>query len=527
MKSLSQFHPLISRWFSEQVGQPTDVQAEAWPIIARGEHVLISAPTGSGKTLTAFLWALDQLVTESWPLERTKVLYVSPLKALNNDIQRNLLSPLKALNELFQENNESFPSIHVLTRSGDTPQSERRRMVRHPPEILITTPESLNLMLSSMSGKSILGNLSTVILDEIHGVIGSKRGVHLITAVERLVRLSGEFQRIGLSATLKPIGTVAQFIGGYKMEGDDHSPRYSPRKVSIIQSPPSISSAIQHIGRAGHRVGEVSRGTIFPTHSHDFMQAAVLASGILSQDIEEIRPIQCPLDVLAQVIVSMVGTEMWNIESLYAQLRTSLPYRNLSKDHFNLVLNMLHTLWGGQVNRPFAMALDAAWEARFHQRLEIYPGNDCVILVLAEDINGDKLLSLLNPGSVETLLRKRLEGSGFFGARFRECAGRALLLPRSKINQRMPLWMSRLRSQKLLNSVMQYNDFPILLEAWRTCLQDVLNHLLNRTFLPKRRITIETINGEKAARCPYSDIIRNHFDTSMDHKSITLYRRVS
>jgi len=788
MNNLSQFHPLISRWFTEDIGRPTDVQKEAWPIIAQGEHVLITAPTGSGKTLTAFLWALNQLVTESWPLGRTCVLYVSPLKALNNDIQRNLLTPLSALNDIFRENNVAFPAIHVLTRSGDTSQSERRRMVRHPPEILITTPESLNLMLSSMSGRSILGNLSTVILDEIHAVIGTKRGVHLITAVERLVRLSGEFQRICLSATLRPLETVAQYVGGYRMEGDEFHQEYSARRVRIIhsqsnkkydiqicspddapenaspdafwkpyveafkniikknkstlifantrrmaekitlkinsdedapiayahhgslsreirteverklkagklkaivatnslemgidigaldeviliQSPPSISSAIQRVGRAGHRVGEVSRATLFPTSSHDLLEAAVLASSISIQDIESVKPVLCPLDVLAQILISMVGIETWDMDALYAQVRTSTPYRHLSRDRFDLVLNMLagryadtrirelkprlsmdridntvsirkgalldlymsggmipdrgyyhlrhnesgsrigeldeefvweavvgqtftlgtqkwkihrithndvfvvpgdanatdtpfwkgegyirdshyalkiadfledadtrlddpefmirlqnkhcmtpgaasrlaeylksqkqttnadlphrhhlliehvnsgprgtpgnqlilHTFWGGRVNRPFAMALDAAWEDRFHQRLEIFPGDNCVILVLPEDIGGDELLSLLNSGLVEELLRKRLEGSGFFGARFRECAGRALLITRTRLNQRLPLWMSRIHSQKLLNAVLTYDDFPILLEAWRTSLQD-------------------------------------------------------
>jgi ATP-dependent Lhr-like helicase len=133
---------------------------------------------------------------------------------------------------------------------------------------------------------------------------------------------------------------------------------------------------------------------------------------------------------------------------------------------------LMHTQWGGRVNRPFAMALDAAWEARYGHRLEVFAGNDCVALLLPHDIGGAELLSLVTDHNVEALLRKRLEGSGFFGARFRECAGRALILTRKRINERLPLWMSRLRSQKLLDSVLQYEDFPILLEAWRTCLQD-------------------------------------------------------
>ncbi len=222
------FHPLIARWFLERVGRPTDVQQKAWPRIAAGEHLLITAPTGSGKTLTAFLWALHQLMTGQWSTGQTSVLYVSPLRALNYDIQRNLFSPLDELRDLFQRAGENFPEIRVLTRSGDTPQSDRRRMLRKPPEILITTPESLNLLLSSHGGRSILTSLSTVILDEIHGVFGTKRGVYLMTAVDRLVRLSGEFQRIALSATIEPLETVAAFVGGLKMEGAARSSGLCP-----------------------------------------------------------------------------------------------------------------------------------------------------------------------------------------------------------------------------------------------------------------------------------------------------------
>jgi len=785
---LSLFHPRISQWFSENVGTPTEVQKQAWPAIAAGKHLLVSAPTGSGKTLAAFLWALNQLITGTWDTGHLNVLYVSPLKALNNDVQRNLLGPLDRLRKAFESVGETFPPIRVLTRSGDTPQSERRSMQRHPPEILITTPESLNLLLSSLGGRNVPAGLSTVILDEIHAVIGTKRDVHLITAVDRLVRLSGEFQRIALSATIRPLEAVSGFIGGYRLEGDPAHPKYVPRPVTticsneskdydiqvrfpqetvdpwnkqsvwdsltgefksiigrnrstllfvnsrrlcekitykinlgedrpiayshhgslsreirgeverrlkagelkaivatnslelgidigvldevvLIQSPPSISSAIQRIGRAGHQVGQVSRGTLFPTHSQDFLEAAVLAQAVIDQDIEAVRPVECPLDVLAQMIVSMVGAETWDLDALYAQLRTSYPYRTLSRDHFDLVLNMLagryadtrirelkprvsidrldntvtarkgallslygsggmipdrgyfhlrrqdtdarigeldeefvwearigqtitigtqnwkierithndvfvvpahpkamatpfwrgeennrhfhfsdriarflekadsnlddpdythilkqenrmdassagqlidflkeqkettgcalphrhhlllefvhsgpggapgnqvvmHTIWGGRVNRPFGMALGAAWEARFGRRVELFTSNDCVALVLPHELSAEELLSLVTVATVETWLRSRLENSGFFSARFRECSGRALLLTRDKFSERMPLWMSRLRSQRLLDSVLAYEDFPVLLETWRTCLKD-------------------------------------------------------
>ncbi|MCP4024390.1 MAG: DEAD/DEAH box helicase, partial [Desulfobacteraceae bacterium] len=209
------FHPMIQKWFLKHFSTPTDIQKKAWPHIVQNEHVLITAPTGSGKTLTAFLWAINRLLTGKESSGVTSVLYVSPLKALNNDIQRNLTLPLGQIKKEFEKANEPFPSIRVLTRSGDTPPEDRRKMIRHPPEILITTPESLNLLLSSNSGRELLFHLSTIILDEIHAVAGNKRGTHLITAVDRLVKLSGEFQRICLSATVNNPDTVKQFIGGY------------------------------------------------------------------------------------------------------------------------------------------------------------------------------------------------------------------------------------------------------------------------------------------------------------------------
>jgi ATP-dependent Lhr-like helicase len=783
---LTQFHPLVARWFKERVGQPTDVQEQAWPKIAAREHLLITAPTGTGKTLAAFLWALNQMITRQWPTGQTSVLYVSPLRALNYDIQRNLLGPLNELRQIFKGGEEDFPEIRVSTRSGDTPPSERRQMLRHPPEILITTPESLNLLLSSQGGRSILTNLSVVILDEIHAVHDTKRGVYLMTAVDRLVRLSGEFQRVALSATIQPLEKVAEFVAGFRLVGERGDPRYVPRPVSIvsshfrkqydlrlrfvreaaeqegsgsvweplvqelkkiiarnrstlvfvnsrrlcemltlminqneeeplayahhgslsleirseverrlkdgtlraivathslelgidigsldevvlIQSPFSISSAIQRVGRSGHRVNQVSRGILFPTHPKDLVEAAVLSPAILNHDIESSRTILCPLDVLAQVIVSMVGVETWDLDALFANLKATSSYRHLSREQFDLVLNMLagryaesrirelkplvsidhvdrtvrarrgalqtlylsggvipdrgyfhlrhqetharigeldeefvweasvgdtfslgaqnwqirqithndvfvlqgnpktaaapfwkaeendrdfhfserigqfleeaevrlkdpdfakalqrgnhmepgaavrlidflkkqkeatgcslphrhhlviefvaagpggtpqavlHTMWGGRVNRPLALTMDAAWQARFGYRLELFVSNDSVVFQLPHEIAGEELLSLVENARLESLLRARLEGSGYFGARFRECAGRALLLPRSKFNERIPLWLSRLKSQKLLEAVLNYEDFPILLETWRTCMQD-------------------------------------------------------
>ncbi|NLM45180.1 MAG: DEAD/DEAH box helicase, partial [Firmicutes bacterium] len=188
---LELFHPLVQKWFTEKLGEPTDIQSKAWPHIARGEHVLLVAPTGSGKTLTAFLWALQKLITGEWQTGQVRVLYVSPLKALNNDVRRNLLQPLQELQACFEAAGLQFPALSVLTRSGDTPQQDRRKMLRRPPEVLITTPESLNLILTSKNSRTMLTGVKTVILDEIHAVLGSKRSTHLITAVDRLVPLAG------------------------------------------------------------------------------------------------------------------------------------------------------------------------------------------------------------------------------------------------------------------------------------------------------------------------------------------------
>ena len=468
--ALQTFHPLIRQWFLSSVGRPTEVQARAWPVIARGKHALVSAPTGTGKTLAAFLWGINQLAVGALKTGKVRILYVSPLKALNNDIPRNLLAPLAVLETVFRQAGESLPRIRVMTRSGDTPSGDRRRMLRNPPEILITTPESLNLILSSPNSRLMLDGVAAVILDEIHAVAGSKRGTHLVTAVDRLVRLSGEFQRIALSATVKPLSVIADLVGGFTVAEPrspaNEEPVYRKRQVQVVhcsmtktyelrveypagdatgasplagpgeepvfdalarecrriiaenrstlffvnsrrhaeklarfineglpeplawshhgslsrelrlvvetrlkkgdlkaivatsslelgidigfldrvilvQTPFTVASAVQRLGRAGHRVDEPSRGVLFPLHGKDIVDAAVTAKCVREQDIDEIAPVICPLDVLAQVIVSMTSVETWNPDELYDFIRAGFPYQALPRRHFDLVLDML------------------------------------------------------------------------------------------------------------------------------------------------------------------------------------------
>ncbi|MCH2520224.1 MAG: DEAD/DEAH box helicase, partial [Dehalococcoidia bacterium] len=215
---LSQFHPIIQEWFQSRFQGPTEAQAAGWPAIAQGKHTLISAPTGSGKTLAAFLTCIDQLVrqgiTEELP-DATQVVYVSPLKALSNDIKKNLAIPLEEITALAEQRGTPIPEIRTGVRTGDTTASERARMAKRPPHILITTPESLYILLTSESGRRGLRSVKTLILDEIHAVAGNKRGSHLSLSVERLCALAeGPVARIGLSATQRPIEEVARFLVG-------------------------------------------------------------------------------------------------------------------------------------------------------------------------------------------------------------------------------------------------------------------------------------------------------------------------
>src|SRR5215510_14532705 len=213
---LAPFHDAVREWFIEAFGQATEPQALGWPPIARGESTLILAPTGSGKTLAAFLWCLDRLMFAEAPpkTKRCRVLYVSPLKALAVDVERNLRAPLAGIAQVATARGDRFLTPSIAIRSGDTPGSERARFQREPADILITTPESLYLLLTS-NAREALRSIDTLIVDEIHSVVPTKRGAHLALSIERLAaRCDHPIQRIGLSATQRPLDEVARFLGG-------------------------------------------------------------------------------------------------------------------------------------------------------------------------------------------------------------------------------------------------------------------------------------------------------------------------
>ena len=465
MNALTLFTPASQRWFREALGVPTEVQSRGWPDIAAGRHALLCAPTGSGKTLAAFLWFIDSLGRTPDPPEqaRCRVLYISPLKALTVDVERNLRAPLRGIALEAERRGESFREARTAVRSGDTSASERRGLVRHPPDILITTPESLFLLLTS-AARDTLRSVQAVIVDEIHALAGTKRGAHLALSLERLSALTGaDPQRIGLSATQRPLSEVARFLGGGNREVaivdagvskpmelrievpvDDMSdldrgadrggpassiraprrsiwPAIAPRLLELIRghrstivfvnsrrlaerlsgqlndlagedlvrahhgsiareqrtiveemlkegrlpaivatsslelgidmgtvdlvvqvgSPRTVAAGLQRIGRAGHGVGEVSHGTILPTHRGDLVEAAAIAERMRDGAIEETRVPRNPLDVLAQQVVAMVALDTWDVEELRRIVCRAYPFSDLPARAFEATLDML------------------------------------------------------------------------------------------------------------------------------------------------------------------------------------------
>ncbi|MBA3844285.1 MAG: DEAD/DEAH box helicase, partial [Actinobacteria bacterium] len=794
MDPLAVFSAKTRGWFERTFAGPTPAQAQGWPAIASGEHVLIQAPTGSGKTLTAFLYALDRL--SSRPGEGLRVLYVSPLKALNYDIERNLRGPLAGMQS----------DVRVAVRTGDTPQKERRELLKSPPDILITTPESLYLMLTSQARES-LRSVETLILDEVHAVAGTKRGAHLAISVERLQELVEQpMQRIALSATQRPLEEIGRFVAGgqpitlvdagtrkeldlevvvpvedmrelgqgsayanppeadgsalltsneggtnsiwpsiypeilwlveehrstivfvnnrrlaerlalrlNELANQDTEPDQPLREIARahhgslareqrqiveedlkagripclvatsslelgidmgavdlviqVESPKSVARGLQRIGRAGHELGAVSKGRIFPKFRADLLESAVVARAMRNGEIEETKIPRNPLDVLAQQIVAITADEELRVDDLHALVTRAYPFKDLSRAQLENVLDMLagrypsdefaelrsRIIWdrtagvvraregarrlavtnagtipdrglfgvflvggGGRVGeldeemvyearagqtfllgasswrieeitrdrvlvspapgvpgavpfwkgegvgRPFELGQKIGAASREllamrepkalselrddyhldqraatnlltflreqHDATGAVPSDRTIVVERFRDEIGDWRVCILSPfgsrvhapwamaiaarlreahgieaqsiwsddgialhfpesdvppplddlmvdpGEVEDLVVAEVGDTALFGARFRENAGRSLLIPRRRPGERTPLWQQRLKAQSLLQVARKYGSFPVILETYRECLQDVFD----------------------------------------------------
>ncbi|MGW7044101.1 ATP-dependent helicase [Streptomyces avermitilis] len=845
-RALDGFSPATRGWFTGAFPAPTAAQAGAWRAIGEGSDVLVVAPTGSGKTLAAFLAALDQLASAPPPADprkRCRVLYVSPLKALAVDVERNLRSPLTGIRQEAVRLGMPEPEVKVGIRSGDTPPAERRALSTRPPDILITTPESLFLMLTSATRDALTG-VETVILDEVHAVAGTKRGAHLALSLERLDELLPKpARRIGLSATVRPVDEVARYLsprrkveivqpksgkefdlsvvvpvedlgelGGSpvadgsegaerpsiwphveeriadlvqahrstivfansrrlaerlcnrlneiayeRATGESLDEHHAPAElmggsgaaqgapaviarahhgsvskeqralveedlkagrlpavvatsslelgidmgavdlVVQVESPPSVASGLQRVGRAGHQVGAVSTGVVFPKYRGDLVQAAVVTERMRTGSIESLKVPANPLDVLAQQLVAMVALDTWQVDDLLATVRRAAPFASLPESAFTAVLDMLagrypsdafaelrprvvwdrvagtvtgrpgaqrlavtsggtipdrglfgvflagadpkkgggrvgeldeemvyesrvgdvftlgtsswrieditrdrvlvspapgvpgrlpfwkgdqlgrplelgralgaflrevgalpkddarlrllaagldawaadnvlsylaeqreacghvpddrtivverfrdelgdwrvvvHSPFGAQVHAPWALALGARLAERYGMDAQVMHADDGIVLRLPDaDLMGLDLLDqeptkvgapldtagaeqapigaadvAFDKGEVNQIVTDQVGGSALFASRFRECAARALLLPRRSPGKRTPLWQQRQRAAQLLQVASEFGSFPIVLEAVRECLQDVFD----------------------------------------------------
>ena len=790
-EALAPFSDVTRAWFEAAFEAPTTAQAGAWAAISSGDNALVIAPTGSGKTLAAFLWSIDRLATAA-PVpekERLRTLYVSPLKALAVDVERNLRSPLNGVRATSARFERELPDVTVAMRTGDTPADERRRFANHPPDILITTPESLFLLLTSQA-REALRFVDTVIIDEIHAVAATKRGSHLALSLERLdALLDKPAQRIGLSATVRPPEEIARFLGGThpvqivappsekrfdlsvvvpvedmttlgeptgEIGGSaagaeertsvwphveerllelirDHkstivfvnSRRLSERlcarlneladeeivrahhgsvsreqRLTIeedlkagrlpavvatsslelgidmgavdlvvqVEAPDSVASGLQRIGRAGHQVGAVSRGVIFPKFRGDLLECAVVTERMLAGEIEEISYPRNPLDVLSQQIVAMVAMDPWTVDELEAVVKRAAPFHELPSNALREVLDMLSgrypsdefaelrprlnwdritdqltprpnaqrlavtsggtipdrglfgvflagergprvgeldeemvyesrpgetfllgasswliedithdrvivtpapgqpgkmPFWHGDapgrpielgralgalmrelsaatpaaqaerlrkaglddlavtnliayldeqkaatgvlpddrtivverfrdelgdwrvcIHSPFGARVHAPWsqaiEARIAQRLGIdvqciYTDDGIVIRIPEADETPASESLVIDPEEIDDLVVAEVGHSALFASRFRECAARALLLPKRNPGKRTPLWQQRQKSAHLLQVAGKHASFPIMLETFRECLQDVFD----------------------------------------------------
>ncbi|WP_280407038.1 ATP-dependent helicase [Nocardia carnea] len=838
---MSEFSAATQQWFAGAFPAPTDAQLGAWRAIAAGEHTLVIAPTGSGKTLSAFLWAIDELARADPPVAGTSVLYISPLKALAVDVERNLRAPLVGVRQTARRLGLPAPEISVGVRSGDTPAQERRRLQRTPPNILITTPESLFLMLTSAARETLRG-VRTVIVDEVHAIAGSKRGSHLALSLARLDALTERpAQRIGLSATVRPPEEVGRFLVGSEPitivsppapktfelsvrvpvadmtePGDfDHpgslwphvdaaivdlvlahrssivfanSRRLAERLtarlnetyaeqagesvvtahappaqlgpstevshgaepllarahhgsvskeqralieddlksgrlrcvvatsslelgidmgavdlVVQVEAPPSVASGLQRIGRAGHQVGEISRGVLFPKHRTDVVHCAVTAQRMLAGQIEELKIPAHPLDILAQQTVAACALEPLDIDTWFETVRGTGSYASLPRSSYEAVLDLLagrypsdefaelrprlvwdrdagtltgrpgaqrlavtsggaipdrgmfavymvgekasrvgeldeemvyesrvgdvfalgatswrieditydrvlvtpafghpgrlpfwhgdslgrpaelgaalgefvrragaenaereftaHTTaagldenavanlrallddqrtatgrlptdktlvverfrdelgdWRLVLHSPYGLPVHAAWALAVGSRLrerfgvEAAPNaSDDGIVVRLPDTTDDPPgadLFVFEPDEIDDLVTEQVGGSALFASRFRECAARALLLPRRDPGKRAPLWQQRQRSAQLLDVARKFPDFPILLETVRECLRDVYDLPALRDLLGRvARRQIRLVEVETATPSPFANAL--------------------
>ena len=839
---LQRFSALTREWFTGTFAAPTAAQAEAWSAIADADNTLVIAPTGSGKTLAAFLWAIDRLASsEPRPARAgTRVLYVSPLKALAVDVERNLRTPLTGIGRVAERRGVPAPDISVGVRSGDTPPAQRRTLITNPPDILITTPESLFLMLTS-AARETLAEVQTIIVDEVHAVAGTKRGAHLALSLERLDQLlATPAQRIGLSATVRPPEEVARFLSGQakttivappaaktfdlsvqvpvpdmaNLDNNTIWPDVEARIVDLIEAhrssivfansrrlaerltsrlneihaersgvelpsshneqvgggapaaimasgqshgaptllarahhgsvskeqraqveddlksgrlravvatsslelgidmgavdlviqveaPPSVASGLQRIGRAGHQVGEISQGVLFPKHRTDLIGCAVTVQRMLAGEIETMHVPTNPLDVLAQHTVAACALEPIDADRWFDAVRRSAPFATLPRSAFEATLDLLsgkypstefaelrprlvydrdagtltarpgaqrlavtsggaipdrglftvylatdaekpsrvgeldeemvyesrpgdvislgatswriteithdrvlvipapgqparlpfwkgdgvgrpaelgaavgaftgelarlgrdefiercramgfdefasdnlwqllddqrqatgtvpsditfvverfrdelgdwrvilHSPYGLRVHGPLALAVSRRLRERYGIEEKPTASDDGIIVRLpdTEDAAPGADLFVFDADEIEPIVTAEVGGSALFASRFRECAARALLLPRRHPGKRSPLWHQRQRAAQLLDVARKYPDFPIVLEAVRECLQDVydvpaLTELMNR--VAQRRLRV--VEVETATPSPFA-----------------------